>query len=76
MKGYRTLCAAFLTIAAGVLAQTDWVSVLNDPKAGAIAIITGILMAIMRFLTSTPVGHEIHPAEVELKKPDEKVVSK
>jgi hypothetical protein len=56
MQGYRTYIIAFLQVAFGVLASTDWGNVLNDPKAGAVAIGSGILMAFMRSITTTPPG--------------------
>jgi hypothetical protein len=56
MQGYRTYLVAGLQIATGVLAQTDWVAAVHDPKAGAVAIGSGILMAVMRSITSTPPG--------------------
>jgi hypothetical protein len=56
MTGYRTYIAAALVAAFGVLASTDWISLLNDPKAGAVAIGSAMLMAIMRTFTSTPPG--------------------
>jgi hypothetical protein len=65
MKGYRTLLAALLTIFFGVLANMDWLSFLNDWKQGSVAILAGVLMALMRILTTTPVGYNQHPAEVE-----------
>lgn len=40
----------------GALASTDWIAFLNDPKAGAVAIGSAALMAIMRSITSTPPG--------------------
>jgi hypothetical protein len=54
MTGYRTYIAAGLVALFGVLAQTDWVSFLSNPKAGAVAIGTAILMAVMRSITTTP----------------------
>lgn len=54
MEGYRTYIAAGLQVAFGLLAQTDWVSFMNNPKAGAAAIGGGLLMAAMRKITSTP----------------------
>ena len=54
MQGFRTYIAAFLMVAFGVLASTDWVSFLADPKAGLVAIGSGILMAVMRTITATP----------------------
>jgi hypothetical protein len=56
MQGYRTFVIAGLQIATGVLAQTDWVAAVNNPKAGAVAIVSGILMAGMRAVTTTPPG--------------------
>ncbi len=53
-QGFRTYIAAFLMVAFGVLASTDWVSFLNDPKAGAVAIGSGILLAFMRKITTSP----------------------
>lgn len=54
--GYRTYIVAALIAVSGVLASTDWVKFLDDPKAGAVAIGAGIVMAIMRSITSTPPG--------------------
>ena len=56
MTGYRTYLAAALVASFGALASTDWLAVLNDPKAGAVAIGSAILMAVMRALTATPPG--------------------
>jgi hypothetical protein len=56
LQGYRTFIIAGLQITAGVLAQTDWVAVVHNPKAGAVAIGSGLLMATMRAITSTPPG--------------------
>lgn len=56
MTGYRTYIAAALVAAFGALAATDWVGFMNDPKAGAVAIGSAMLMAIMRSVTTTPPG--------------------
>ena len=56
LTGYRTYLAAGLLALSGVLAQTDWVSFLANPKAGLVAIGSAALMAIMRSITSTPPG--------------------
>lgn len=56
MKGYRTYLAAALVALFGVLASTDWISFLDDPKAGAAAIGSAALFAVMRSLTDTPPG--------------------
>jgi hypothetical protein len=51
--GYRTYAAAVLLATFGVLASTDWIAFLNDPKAGSVAVGSAILMAILRTLTTT-----------------------
>ena len=56
MQGYRTYVAAALVALFGVLASTDWISFLDDPKAGAVAIGSALLMALMRSFTTTPPG--------------------
>jgi hypothetical protein len=56
MAGYRTYVAAALVAIFGVLASTDWITFLDDPKAGAVAVGAAILMAVMRAMTTTPPG--------------------
>ena len=58
MNGYKTYTAAVLLAVFGVLAQVDWVSFLNDPKAGSVAIGSAILMALLRTVTTTPPGKQ------------------
>jgi len=55
-KGYRTYVASGLLALFGVLASTDWVSFLSDPKAGAVALGSAVLMAILRSVTTTAPG--------------------
>lgn len=56
MIGYRTYIAAALVALFGLLAQTDWVSFLSNPKAGLVALGSAALMAVMRSITTTPPG--------------------
>jgi len=56
LTGYRTYIAAAATGLFGLLATTDWVSFLNDPKAGAVALGSAALMAVMRSITTTAPG--------------------
>lgn len=56
MQGYRTYIAASLVAIFGVLASTDWIAVLNDPKAGVVAIGSALVMAVMRSITTTAPG--------------------
>lgn len=54
LVGYRTYLASALLATFGVLAMTDWVAFLNDPKTGMVAVGSAVLMAILRSITSTP----------------------
>ena len=54
LTGYRTYLAAALVATFGVRASTDWIAFLDDPKAGAVAIGSALLMALMRSVTTTP----------------------
>jgi hypothetical protein len=56
MTGYRTYLAAALVAIFGALASTDWIAFMDDPKAGAVAIGSAVLMATMRAFTTTPPG--------------------
>lgn len=56
MQGYRTYLASALLALFGVLATTDWVSFLNDPKAGLVALGSAALMAVLRSVTTTSPG--------------------
>lgn len=50
-NGYKTYLVAALTAVFGVLAATDWVHFMNDPKAGWAVLGMSILMAVMRAVT-------------------------
>lgn len=54
MKGFRTYAVAAIVAAFGALAAIDWNPVLNDPKAGWTAVISAVIMAVMRSVTTTP----------------------
>ncbi len=56
MSGFRTYIAAALVALGGLIAQTDWIAFLANPKAGLVALGSGALMAIMRTMTTTPPG--------------------
>ena len=70
LHGYKTYIAAGLVAAFGALAMTDWVSLLTNPSAGATALITSVLFAILRAITTTPGGIQVvfnKPGEVDLE---------
>jgi hypothetical protein len=56
MKGYRTLLFSLAVAIVGVLQSFDWASVIAPEQAGIALTIVGVAGAILRFLTSTPVG--------------------
>lgn len=56
LEGYRTYLVSALIAIFGVLAATDWNSVIDNPQAGFVAIGAAIIMAIMRSITKTPPG--------------------
>jgi hypothetical protein len=56
MKGYRTLLFSLAVAIVGVLQTFDWASVVPPEQAGIALTAVGIAGAVLRFLTSTPVG--------------------
>lgn len=56
LVGMRTYAASALLAVFGVLAATDWIGFLSDPKAGSVAVGSALLMAILRSITTTPPG--------------------
>jgi hypothetical protein len=56
MKGYRTLLFSLAVAVTGVLQSFDWASVIPPEQAGIALTVVGVVGAILRFLTSTPVG--------------------
>jgi hypothetical protein len=56
MKGYRTLLFSLAVAVVGVLQSFDWATVVPADQAGVALTVIGVAGAILRFLTSTPVG--------------------
>ena len=56
MKGYRTLLFSLAVAVVGVMQSFDWASVVPPEQAGIALTVVGIAGAVLRFLTSTPVG--------------------
>lgn len=54
LTGYKTYIAAALVAVFGLLASTDWVSFLSNPSAGATALITSLIFAVLRAITNGP----------------------
>ncbi len=49
--GRKTYLVALLTLVFGVLAEADWMKVIDDPKGGLGLIAGSLLMALMRLVT-------------------------
>ena len=54
MQGFRTYFVAAIVAIFGALATIDWNPVFNDPKAGWTAVISAVIMAVMRSVTTKP----------------------
>lgn len=52
LNGWKTYVAALVPIVFGVFQMTDWNAFLANPKAGIVALGSGILMAVMRWITT------------------------
>lgn len=59
LTGYKTYIAAGLVATFGVLAMTDWVAFLSNPSAGITALITSLIFAVLRAITTTPGGVQV-----------------
>jgi hypothetical protein len=52
LDGYKTYIASALLAVFGVLAQTDWINLLNHPNSASwVALGSAVIMAIMRVVT-------------------------
>lgn len=56
MVGYRTYIVSGLMAVFGTLATLNWDGILNNPKAGVAIVVSSVIMAVMRSLTTTPPG--------------------
>ncbi len=59
LKGYRTYIVAAIIAAIGVLAEMSpeqWTKLIDDPSGGLGLIVSSIIFAIMRKITTTPPG--------------------
>lgn len=56
MKGYRTFIVSAIMAIFGVLAIADWNAIIDNPQAGVVALLSAVVMAILRVFTTTPPG--------------------
>ena len=57
-KGWKTLAASLAIAVMGVLQTTDWTTVVPADKVGPVMVGIGVLMALLRVVTSGPVGRK------------------
>lgn len=55
-KGWRTVALSVVIAVAGVLQTTDWATIVGPRQVGPVMLAIGILVAVLRALTDTPVG--------------------
>ena len=57
MKGYRTIIFSVLVTLVGVLQAVDWATIIPSADVAGIVIAgIGLASAVLRWLTTTPVG--------------------
>ncbi len=55
-KGWRTMALSLLLALVGVLQTADWTRIVSADQVGPVMLGVGILGALLRVLTDTPVG--------------------
>jgi hypothetical protein len=55
-KGWRTLALSVLLAIIGVLQAADWATIVSPRQVGPAMLAIGILLAVLRTLTDTPLG--------------------
>lgn len=58
VKGWRTVLVAVMLAVVGVLQTADWATVVGARQVGPVMLAIGILVAVLRTLTDTPVGRK------------------
>ena len=57
-KGWRTVALSTLLAIVGVLQTADWATIVAPRQVGPVMLAVGILVAVLRTLTDTPVGRK------------------
>ncbi len=55
-KGWRTIAISLVLAVAGVLQTADWSRIVGPDQVGPVMLAVGILVAVLRVMTDTPVG--------------------
>ena len=56
LKGWRTMLVSVFLAIVGVLQTADWATIVAPRQVGPVMLAVGILVAVLRTLTDTPVG--------------------
>jgi hypothetical protein len=56
LKGWKTILVAIAIAVVGVLQSADWATVVPERWVGPTMLAIGLLVALLRTLTDTPVG--------------------
>lgn len=57
-KGWRTFALSMLLAIAGALQTADWATIVSPRQVGPVILAIGILVAVLRTLTDTPLGRK------------------
>lgn len=58
LKGWKTMLVSLAIAVAGVLQTADWATIVPPSKVGPTILGIAILVAVLRALTTTPVGRK------------------
>jgi hypothetical protein len=56
LTGWRTIIVSAIVMALGGITAADLLPILGEPWTGIVMIAIGAVMAIMRYITTTPIG--------------------
>jgi hypothetical protein len=56
LKGWRTLLVSLAIAVVGVLQSADWATIVPAEHVGTVMLVIGVLVAVLRTLTDTPLG--------------------
>lgn len=58
LKGWRTVAVSMVIAVVGVLQTADWATIVAPSRVGPVMLAIGIVVALLRALTDTPVGRK------------------
>ena len=58
LKGWKTIATSVAIAVAGVLQTTDWATVVEPQDVGPTLLVIGIVVAVLRAVTNTPLGRK------------------